>query len=310
MDCFFITGQTATGKTRLAFDLAKKHGGEIINCDSRQIYKKLDIVTGKDLQYTTGEFHLSTRLDKFDIGYYLLKKNIEIKLWLYDIVDPETGFSAFDYKNCCLHVITDILKRGKTPIVVGGTYFYLKNLLYDTVQTRIEPNPKLREKLMKVKIEELQSRLIKLDSTLFENLNNSEKNNTHRLIRKIEILMSNGAKSMDNSRKMSEYFSKMKIQFIGLRHSSKENLINSIQMRVGERLKKGAVEEVKNLVATKTNLFAPGLKSIGYHELLDYIYQKITLEKLLDIWITKEVQYAKRQFTFMKSDTLIEWKIV
>src|SRR3989338_8272515 len=118
-----ITGQTATGKTKLALDLVKKHDGELINFDSRQIYKYLDIITGKDIA-----------------------KN---KIWLYDIVSPDQYFSSFDFVKLVTPIIADIKKRGKTPILVGGTYLYLKHMLYGIDNDNSPPDFKLREKLNK-----------------------------------------------------------------------------------------------------------------------------------------------------------------
>src|SRR3989338_8760356 len=99
MNLFLITGQTATGKTSYALKLAQEHNGELINCDSRQIYKHLDIITGKDL--TNKTFHSVHKIDTFDIGYY----ELPTKIWLYDVVDPKDPFSSFDYQRCALYVI-------------------------------------------------------------------------------------------------------------------------------------------------------------------------------------------------------------
>src|SRR4051812_37635452 len=98
-----ITGQTATGKTSLASDFVKKNNGEIVNADSRQIYKYLDIITGKDLAQFAGQ-----------------------RVWLFDIADPKLPFSSFEFKEAALFAVEDIIKRKKTPIVIGGTYLYLK----------------------------------------------------------------------------------------------------------------------------------------------------------------------------------------
>src|SRR5687767_13594055 len=119
-----ITGQTATGKTSLAADLVQKHNGEIVNADSRQIYKHLDIITGKDLDQFAGQ-----------------------RVWLFDVVDPKMPFSSFDFKEAALLAIDDIMKRKKTPIIVGGTYLYLKHLLYGIETENILPDWELRRSL-------------------------------------------------------------------------------------------------------------------------------------------------------------------
>ena len=124
-----IVGQTATGKTKLALELAKKHNGELINFDSRQIYKYLDIITGKDKDVLT------------------MKQWNNITIWLYDIVTPNQYFSSFDFVKLVTPIIEDIKKRGKTPILVGGTYLYLKHLLYGIDDNNSPPNFELRKKL-------------------------------------------------------------------------------------------------------------------------------------------------------------------
>ena len=120
-----IVGQTATGKTKLALELAEKHNGELINFDSRQVYKYLDIITGKDLPAE--------------------------KVWLYDVVTPDQYFSSFDFTKLATPIIKDIKKRGKTPILVGGTGFYVKGLI-DGVETfGIPPNWELRRNTSELK---------------------------------------------------------------------------------------------------------------------------------------------------------------
>ena len=124
MKIIIITGPSATGKTRLALSLARKEKGELVNFDSRQVYKYLDIITGKDRP-----------------------KNNAFKIWLYDVVDPKEYFSSFDYVRQAMKVMQDILHRKKTPILVGGTYLYLYHLLYKVETENIPPDMILRKKL-------------------------------------------------------------------------------------------------------------------------------------------------------------------
>jgi tRNA dimethylallyltransferase len=124
-----ITGQTATGKTQLALQYAQKYNGELINCDSRQIYQDLDLVTGKDLEEK--KFYRLEKINQFQIGYYLLSyAKTPIPVWLYDVVAINHYFSSFDYRQLALKVITNIIARKKTPILIGGSYLYLYHLLY------------------------------------------------------------------------------------------------------------------------------------------------------------------------------------
>lgn len=271
-----ITGQTATGKTKLALELAKKHNGELVNFDSRQIYKYLDIITGKDIPST--------------------------KIWLYDVVTPDQYFSSFDFVEKLKPVIEDIKKRGKTPILVGGTYLYLKHFLYGIDINNSPPNFKLREKLNTMSVVDLQKKLISLDRVIFENMNHSDQLNPRRLIRKIEIEM--GEKKDLKKPQLTP----IKFKIIGIKYIDKTNLRQVIIRRVEERLKNGAIDEVKNILKMGYKESDPGLKTIGYQQIIKYLNGELTKEKAIEDWVNKEVQYAKRQLTFMKTDKNISWK--
>lgn len=299
-----ITGQTATGKTSYAIDLAKKINGELINCDSRQIYKNLDIITGKDTDKTTGTFQLKSSIHNFDIGYYTFK-DFGIPIWLYDIVHPDKAFSTFDFKTCAVEVIQDIFSRNKTPIIVGGTYFYLKHLLYGTVEIFVEPNEILRSELNNKTVADLQNILKEHDEELFNNLNNSEKYNPHRLIRKIEI-QQNKTVVQKSEPSLKDIFPDIGFEITGFEFSSKEFLKENIKKRVEERLTNGAIDEVKHILETYSKN-DPGLKTIGYAQIISYLDGNISADTMKTEWITKEIQYAKRQLTFMKQNKDIAW---
>lgn len=283
-----ITGQTATGKTKLALELAKKHNGELINFDSRQIYKYLDIITGKDKDVLT------------------TKQWNNITIWLYDIVSPNQYFSSFDFVKQITPVIEDIKKRGKTPILVGGTYLYLKHFLYGIDDDNSPPNFPLREKLNFKSIIELQKKLISLNPQMFENMNHSDKLNPRRLIRKIEVASTiKKATYIRSDLKRTDLIPEI---FIGLKYKDRSVLRQAIEKRVKDRLKKGAVEEVKKILKMGYKENDPGLKTIGYAQIIKYLSKEFTKEKAIEDWVNKEVQYAKRQLTFMKKDKNIEWR--
>ncbi len=274
-----ITGQTATGKTKLALELAEKYKGELVNFDSRQIYKYLDIITGKDLPAE--------------------------KVWLYDIVTPDQYFSSFDFVERVKPIINDIKKRGKTPILVGGTYLYLKHLLYGFDDNQTPPNFPLREKLNNKSVMELQEILKKLSLQSFNRLNNSDVNNPRRLIRRIEVELNPQISQIRPIIPISPIS-----QFIGLKYKDKSRLRQVIEKRVEERLKNGAIEEVENILKMGYKPTDPGLKTIGYQQIIKFLNKQLTLEKAVEDWVNKEVQYAKRQLTFMKKDENIKWKDV
>lgn len=302
---YVVTGQTATGKTSYAIELAKKINGELINCDSRQIYKQLNIITGKELEKTNNHFVRKETVDEFDIGSYTFTES-NIPIWLYDIISPNVAFSTFDYRNCALQVMQDIISRGKTPIIVGGTYFYLKHLLYGTVDTFVEPNPKLREELNTKSVYELQNILFKIDPLILDKLNHSDRNNPHRLIRKIEILKDD-KKIIKHEPSLQSLFPDYKIEMIGFKYTSKEILHEIISKRVDERLQSGAINEVVSLL-TQFSTDSPGLKTIGYSQIIEHLQHKLSLKDMKKEWILKELQYAKRQLTFMKRDSHIMWQ--
>ncbi|OGK24679.1 hypothetical protein A3A46_01445 [Candidatus Roizmanbacteria bacterium RIFCSPLOWO2_01_FULL_37_13] len=349
-----ITGQTATGKTKLALDYAQKYNGELINCDSRQIYRYLDIITGKDI--TTNKYYVVNKNKNSSIGYYLLsdrtssveerrdlpagrqetagvKKSLAKKIWLYDIINPDQYFSSFDYQRCALFIIKKLLEEDKTPIIVGGTYLYLKHLLYGFDTENIPPNWNLRKILSKKSVKELQKILKEQDAQSFNRLNNSEKNNPQRLIRKIEIVMyydrhpelvsgsdlsflRKQESRFRNKFGMTYFLNKklhiknLKIEFIALKFKNKDSLRKTIEKRVEERLKLGAIEEIKNILKMGYTENDPGLKTIGYKQLISHLRGELSRDEAISQWISKEIQYAKRQYAFMKRDKNISWRDV
>lgn len=307
MKIYCVTGQTATGKTSFALNRARECNGELINCDSRQIYKHLDIITGKDL--TDKTFHSVHKNNNFDIGYY---KRMT-KVWLYDIVDPKTRFSSFDYQQCAIDVIKDIIARGKTPIIVGGTYFYLKHVLYDIASETIEPDWKLRHELEDKSVEELQNILRDKSEMMIDSLNQSDRNNPQRLIRKIEIASTRHGTINRVSTNRITLSDKLKIstldiESIGLKYDKKEALHCAIEKRVEERIQNGAIQEVEQLLKQGYKQTDPGLRTIGYQQIIKYLKKEYSKTQAIKEWITKENQYAKRQYTFMKKDININWK--
>jgi tRNA dimethylallyltransferase len=307
---YIIIGQTATGKTKYAYELAKKLDGELINFDSRQIYKKLDIITGKE---------------RFD----------DVKTYLIDIIDPKEYFSSYDFCLYAQKALKQVLTHQKTPIFVGGTYLYIKHLLYGAETNNIPPDWELRSKLEKLSINRLQERLRSLNPLAISQMNKSDKNNPRRLIRKLEIehFYTKNRKGIDGWQKRmgshkhgattyfgasicgNEFFDRthqgkennLNIKIIGLKFKHKESLKNAIKKRVEQRLRNGAIEEVKKLLKSGYSDRDPGLQTIGYKQIIQFLSEQLTKEQTIEQWINKELQYAKRQYTFMKKDKKIRW---
>lgn len=310
---YVVTGQTATGKTDYALELAQKSDGELINCDSRQIYKDLDIVTGKDINQ--GTFTVAETVNGCDIGYYtVLHNGNETKVWLYDIISPDKTFSAAEYAPLALQVIKNILDQGKTPVIVGGTYFYLMHLLYKTPQFQSETNWALRKALEEKTVEELQKILQQKNSHMYKNMNTSDRSNPHRLIRRIEVAETTNREEFEASRIDKTIILGEKtglkditIDITGFYRENREITRNVIRDRVKKRIEQGAVEETRQLLE-RYDPSSPGLKSIGYSQIVEYLEKKLNMEQLIEDWTNKEYQYAKRQYTFMKTDKYISWK--
>ena len=223
-----VTGQTATGKTAYAIELAKKINGELINIDARQIYKDLSIVTGKELA-KGDKFYFEYKIGDYDIGYYLLD---DIKIWLYDLVSLNEACNAYEFSKIAQKVISNIKKRGKAPILVGGSHFYLKSILFNAIDTKIEPDINLRKSLSTLTTTSLQEKLKEMDLVFFNSLNNSEKNNPHRLIRKIELLSHN--KSFGNQRLESRYDFDLKKMLHENQDIAKENIKKRLKLRIDQ----------------------------------------------------------------------------
>jgi tRNA dimethylallyltransferase len=273
-----IAGPTATGKTRLAIDLSKKFNGEIVSADSRQVYKGMDIITGKETARG-------------------------VRIWLYDVIKPNQKFSVADYYDLAWKAITDIWERKKLPILVGGTGFYVKAVLEGIGTMGIGPDWNLRSKLSNYQINELQIYLKKLDRKRWEKMNESDRQNPRRLIRAIEI--AKNRKSLTVNRESSNFDSLM----IGLTAPYKV-LYQRIDERVEERLKMGAEREIKKLLDQSYDWDNSVLgTTIGYREWRDFFEGKASKEEVIQKWKYDEHNYARRQMTWFKRMAVVWFNI-
>jgi len=297
-----ICGPTATGKTDLGIILSKKFNGEIISADSRQVYKEMDIITGKDIpensELRTKNQELKIKNPQFTVGY---RMKDGIPIWLVDIVAPDYQFNVGEYAQLGHKVIKNIKSRKKMPIIVGGTGLYINALLEPLSNIRIPPNMKLREKLNKFNVEKLQKELGKIDSKKLAVMNISDKNNPRRLIRAIEITNSQTRFVLARQTR----FSKDKL-FIGLT-AAKDLIFKRIGERVEERIKQGAIDEVISLLRKGYLADYPSLSATGYRELRDFVEGQHTLLDAVGKWKLAEQSYAKRQMTWFKKNKKIKW---
>lgn len=297
-----IYGPTATGKTNLAVFLAKKLNGEIVSADSQQVYSGMDIVTGKDLLLNAKEIKktetLSVTVGKYTLYPYRFET---VPVWLLDIVEPSQQFNLSSYITCAKGVIEDIFKRDRMPIIVGGTNFYIKSLLIGGETFHIPLNTKLRNDLEKKTVEELQQQFSTLDSEKFSHMNNSDKHNPRRLIRAIEVATYKDAGNIAESARGIDYEYKK----IGLM-APFPFLFKHIDERVDKRVADGALEETRRLL----HMYGREViqqRQTGYTYLVDVIEGTRTIEEAVQKWKQLEHDVARKQYTFAKKDTEIQW---
>jgi len=305
-----ICGSTATGKTELGIKLARMFGGEIVSADSRQVYRGMDVGTGKDLlvssKFKVQSAKLQFSVQSFRIGYYDING---VKVWLLDIVEPDYKFNVADYKKCADLVIKDIWQRGKLPIMVGGTGFYIKAVVDGIETIGVEPDWKLREKLSNCQTGELQIMLKGIDPEHYRRMNESDKQNPRRLIRAIEIakdVKGQSASRRTNTKAQCQNLNVNKL-FVGLM-APNSILYQGIDQRVDERVKQGIEEEIRGLLEKAYDWKNSALGvTLAYREWQKYFEGKITKEETIRKWKFDEHDYGRRQMTWFKKDQRINW---
>jgi len=288
-----ICGPTATGKTSLGLYLAKKFQGEIISVDSRQVYKGMDIATGKDVK--NGEWIM----DNGELGHWEIER---IPLWLLDIVEPNEEFSVAHFADLAWKKIKDIWQRKKLPILVGGTGFYLKTIIEDIPSKGIPPNWPLRKQLELKSVDSLFEELAKLDSFRAGQMNISDRQNKRRLVRAIEIARWRVGNRLQETKKSPQF----DFLLIGL-NAPLKNLYQKIDKRVDEHLQMGAENEVKKLLAKGFSWKLPSMSAMGYKEWQAKFENKATIKEVMVRWKFDEHAYARRQMTWFRKEKRIKW---
>lgn len=262
-----ILGPTASGKSDLAVKIAQKFNGEIISADSRQVYRGMDIGTGK-----------ITKKEMRNIPHYFL-----------NVASPKRQFTVAQYKRGALETINEIYKKAKIPVICGGTGFYIQAVVDGLIIPRVKPDQKLRKKLEKETTEALFKKLRKLDPYRAKSI---DFKNRRRLIRALEIVIKTG-KPVPKLKKEPLF----DIFYIGIKKSLPE-LKKAINKRVDKMIKQGLEKEVKRLVK-KYNRTMVLKSAIGYQEwLTDNPVMNIKLHTY---------QFAKRQMTWFKRNKQIRW---
>lgn len=305
-----VLGPTASGKSELAVKLAKsleKSGGaEIISADSRQVYTGLDIGSGK----VEGQFvktHQTNSGSHPDRLVYMYKN---IPHFLIDVASPLRQFSVTRFQKMARAAILDILARGKTPIICGGTGQWIDAVVFEQTIPEVAPNSKLRAQLEKLNPAQMFAKLSKLDPVRARNIDSK---NPRRLIRALEIVYSTG-KGVPPLQAKPKIWNDFEIEWIGL-NPGMEILEKNIAKRLKERLKNGMLKEVENLHTPKTASKVTGLswkrlESFGleYKFCALYLQKKITYEDLEEQLYRAIRQYAKRQMTWFKRNKEIKWR--
>lgn len=284
-----IVGPTSSGKSDLGIFLAQKYNGEIISADSRQVYKYMDIGTGKITKKETqwqdrrGVMHTTP--------HYML-----------DVAHPSRQFSVVQYQKKAQKAIRDIQRRGKLPILVGGTGFYIQAVVDGIVFPQVPANKNLRTYLRKSSAEELFKKLQKLDPRRAASI---ESKNKRRLIRALEIIEATGKPVPSTSK--AETVPAFDVLIVGI-DVPREKLNEKIKLRLKKRLKQGMIREVKNL-REKYHVSWERLENFGleYRWVARYLQKKISKAEMEEKLYRDIKNYAKRQMTWFKRDKRIRW---
>lgn len=275
-----VLGPTATGKSDLAVYLAKEFNGEVISADSRQVYKGLNIGSGK-----------ITKKEMCGVKHYLL-----------DVVKPQTIFSAESFRKKARKAVEEIAEKGKVPIVAGGTAFYIDTLVKDSLIPEVKPDKKLRRKLEKKSLKELQSMLYHLDRRRYMEI---DKDNPVRLVRGIEIARALGKVPKTEYKPSSRTSSIYDVLYVGIDWDDKV-----LKKRIYDRLVKrmgGIVREVKRL--HKEGLSWKRMDALGleYRYIPQYVRGEIGKEEVIEVLSSKIWQFAKRQRRWFKRNAKVKW---
>jgi tRNA dimethylallyltransferase len=278
-----IVGPTAVGKTALSLDLARRYGGEIISGDSMQVYRGMDIGTAK-----------ATPEERALVPHHLL-----------DIIDPDEDYSVALFQSMAKQLISDINRRNRLPMIVGGTGLYIEAVTHQFHFAEADQDQELRERLQKIAefegVESLHRRLAEVDPITAERLH---PNDVKRVIRALEIYHLTG-------RTMAEFqhragVSPYRLLMIGLT-MDRDKLYERINRRVDRMMEAGLVEEVRKLLDDGFSPRSTAMQGLGYKELVPYLYGEISLEEAVEQIKKRTRNFAKRQLSWFRRMKEIHW---
>ena len=284
-DLIVLTGPTAVGKTSLSIMLAKKIGGEIISADSMQVYKYMDIGTAK-----------ITEEEKSGVPHFMI-----------DELDPDEEFNVTIFKNKVMQYISEIKNRGKIPIIVGGTGFYIQSVIYDINFAEYGDDSDIRKKYEKIAEtfgnSELHKKLYEVDKEYAESVS---ENNVKKVIRALAFYEMTGEKLSEHNAKERERVSPFDFAYFVLT-MDREKLYQRIDQRVDKMFEMGLVKEVEGLLKKGYNREMVSMQGIGYKEVIDYLNGKTGLYECMEIIKRDTRHFAKRQLTWFKREKIVNY---
>ncbi|HAQ51152.1 MAG TPA: tRNA (adenosine(37)-N6)-dimethylallyltransferase MiaA [Lachnospiraceae bacterium] len=279
-----LTGPTAVGKTELSIKLANKINGEIISADSIQVYKNLDIGSAK----------------------ITIEEMQNVKHYLVDVLNPTEDFNIYIFKEMAKKAIKEIQAKGKIPIIVGGTGFYIQSVIYDISFSK-EDNSIIREELEQIARikgnEFLHNELKKIDKVSAEKIH---PNNVKRIIRAIEYYKLNNRPISQHNEEESIKEAVFNTKYFVL-NDKRELLYDRIDRRVDKMIELGLVDEVKSLMDSGLDSTYNSMQGIGYKEIIEYLDGKCTLDEAINNIKKNTRHFAKRQLTWFRREQNVNW---
>lgn len=280
-----LTGPTAVGKTKASIGLAKAIGGEIISADSMQVYKQMDIGSAK-----------------------IKPSEMEgVPHYLVDILEPDEEFHVVLFQQMAKQAIQKIYEKGKIPILVGGTGFYIQAVLYDIDFSENEKDTSYREELEKLAqtkgAEYLHDLLREVDEKSAQDIH---ANNVKRVIRALEYFHQTGEKISEHNEEQRKKVSPYNFSYFVL-NDERAHLYERINLRVDQMINEGLVSEVQSLKEKGYTRDMVSMQGLGYKEMLDYLDNKCSLEEAVEIIKRDTRHFAKRQITWFKRESDVTW---
>ncbi|MBD9116682.1 MAG: tRNA (adenosine(37)-N6)-dimethylallyltransferase MiaA [Clostridiales bacterium] len=280
-----IAGPTASGKTALAVELAKELNGEVVSCDSMQVYRRMDIGTAKP-----------TLEEMQGIPHHMI-----------DVAEPWEDFSVSRYCDMAAPIVDDIISRGKTAVIAGGTGLYMDALIRGNTFAPF-PATGVRERLEAQAdadgMEAMLSHLRAVDPDAAQRLHLSDRK---RILRALEVYLETGETITEHNRKTQTVPPRYSPLWLGLDFTEREELYRRIDLRVGLMLQQGLVEEIRGLLAEGIPEKATAMQAIGYKEFVDALDGRCTIEEAADQVRQSSRRYAKRQLTWFRRNKAIHW---